>query len=126
MVNHSVRIWVQFRRRFGLQGPSTLSPVKSNHMFIPSCTDPAFTLWFDKAIRTIRTLYIGELFTSFSQLSQTYNLPKTHFFRYLQVRSFVQKTFIYFPNESKTSHVEHILKLNSDGRGLIAQIYDLI
>lgn len=79
IVNQSIRIWAQFRRHFGLQGP-ILSPIKSNHVFIPSCADPAFTLWFNKGIRSIHNLYIEDIFASFSQLSRTYDLPKNNFF----------------------------------------------
>lgn len=126
IANHSIRIWAQFRKHFGIQGPSILSPIKQNHMFIPSCTDPTFSQWFDKGIKSICNLYIDNTFASFSHLSQTYNLPKNHFFRYLQVRSFVQKTFHMFPNKPIKSHMDHILELKPDSRGLIAQIYDLI
>ena len=126
IVNHSIRIWAQFRKHFGIQGPSTLSPIKLNRMFTPSCTDPTFTQWFDKGIKSICNLYIEDTFASFSQLSQTYNLPKNHFFRYLQVRSFVQKTFHSFPDKPTKSHIDCILQLKSDSGGLIAQIYDLI
>lgn len=69
---------------------------------------------------------MDDIFASFSQLSQAFNLPKKHFFRYLQVRSFVQKTFPMFPNKPIKSHVDHILELKSDSKRLIAQIYDLI
>ena len=126
IVNHTIRIWAQFRRQFGLQGTSTRSPIKCNHMFIPSCTDDTFTLWFDKRIRSIHNLYIKDTFASFSQLSQTYDLPKNNFFRYLQVRSFVQKTFDSFPNKPMKSHVDSLLELDLNSRGLISQTYKLI
>lgn len=104
IVSHSIRIWAQFRKHFGLQGPSALTPVRSNHMFIPSCTDPAFTLWFNKGIKSIHDLYIRDVFASFSQLSQAYDLPKNHFFRYLQIRSFVQKAVNLFPDKPMKSY----------------------
>ncbi len=89
IVNHSVRIWVKFRRHFGLQGTSTLTPIKSNHTYVPSCADPEFTLWFNKGIRLhwptraniyyiVRTMlyytYFSFYFIVFLFLSHTYNL----------------------------------------------------
>lgn len=126
IVNHTIRIWAQCRRHFGLQGASTCSLIKFNHMFIPSCTDNTFTLWFDKGIRSIHHLYIEDTFASFSQLSQIYDLPRNNFFRYLQIRSFVRNTFDSFPNKPMKSHVDNLLELNPNSRGLISQIYELI
>lgn len=69
ILNHSMRIWARFRKHFGLWGTYNLSPIKSNHSFIPFCTDPAFTLWFNKGIRSIHNLFIGDKFA----LSYIYN-----------------------------------------------------
>ena len=126
IVNNSIRIWAQFRRHFGLQGASTLSPVQSNHMFTPSCIDAAFAAWSSKGIRTIQNLFIEDVFASFLQLAQTYALPKTHFFRYLQIRSFVQKSFGSFPDKPTDTHYDCILELNSDCKGLISQVYNCV
>lgn len=119
IVNNSIRIWAQFRRHFGFQRASSLSPVScpaSNHMFTPSCMDPAFTSWFNKGIKTINDLYIENSFASFSQLSQTYDLLKTHFFCYLQIRSFVKKTFTQFPEITPKTEYDSILELDSNGK----------
>ena len=95
-------------------------------MFTPSCTDPTFTEWFDKGIKSICNVYIEDTFASFSQLSQAYSLPKNHFFRYLQIRSFIQTTFHSFPAKPTKSHIDCILKLKSDSGRLVTQMYDLI
>ena len=56
-VPHTIKIWTQFRRHFGLNRPSSFSPIYQNHLFKPSCTDLTFQAWFDKGIRTIDDLY---------------------------------------------------------------------
>lgn len=126
VVNNSIRIWTQFRKHFGIQSPSTLSPIKGNYMFITSCTDPAFTQWFENGIKSISNLYIENTFANFSQFSQGYSLPKNKFLRYLQIRSFVQKTFHPFPDKPSKSQLHCILELKSDRKGLVTQIYSLI
>ena len=88
--------------------------------FTPSCIDATFTAWSNKGIRTIQDLLIEDVFASFLQLSQTYDLPKTHFFHYLQIRSFVQKIFGSFPDKPTKTHYDCILELNSDRKGLIS------
>ena len=95
-------------------------------MFTPSCIDAAFAAWSSKGIRTIQNLFIEDVFASFLQLAQTYALPKTHFFRYLQIRSFVQKSFGSFPDKPTDTHYDCILELNSDCKGLISQVYNCI
>lgn len=124
-VNQSIRIWAQFRRHFGLQGPSILSPSKFNHVcsFLYRLF---FCRWFEKGIRSINNLYVEGTFASFSQLSQIYDLPKKHFFHYLQIRNFAQKVFSSFPNESTKSQIDNLLALTADSRGLISRIYELI
>lgn len=126
IVNNSLRIWAQFRRHFGFQAASSLSPITSNHMFTPSCTDTTFNLWFNKGIKTINNLYKDNIFISFAQLAETYDLPKTHFFRYLQIRSFVKKTFTSFPEKPPETQYDSIFWLNSNAKGLIARMYGYI
>ena len=41
-VNHTLKIWTQFRRHFGLNRPSSHTPICLNHLFKPSCTDLTF------------------------------------------------------------------------------------
>ena len=50
----------------------------------------------------------------------------SHFFRYLQIRQFVKKTFTSFPAKPSKSLVDCIFLLNPDSRGLISQIYEFI
>lgn len=38
-----------------------------------------FMLWFNKGIRSVNNSYTEDMFSSFSQLAQTYDLPKNHF-----------------------------------------------
>ena len=88
--------------------------------------DATFTVWSNKGIRTIQELFIGDVLLSSLQLSQIYNPPKTHFFHHLQIRSFVQKTFNSFPDKTTQAQFNCILEVNSDRKGLIAQVYEFI
>ena len=126
IVSHTLRIWSQFRKHFGLQEASVLSPIISNIAFIPSNTDAAFQLWHKNGIGCLKDLFSNNIFLSFEQVSQTFNLPRTHFFRYLQMRHFVQKKFSSFPNLPPLSPTDELLDLNPTAKGLISTIYTMI
>ena len=125
IVKASLNIWNQFRRFFDLQTYSTLAPLTANHVFPPSLVDGAFTIWFNQGIKTFKDLY--NTFASFQQLSDTFALPRQHFFRYLQIRSFVR--FLQFPNHPADSPLDTLLRPLPTLKGMMtciyAQIYSL-
>lgn len=65
-------------------------------------------------------------FGLFAQLSKLFNLPKCHFFRYLQLRHFVQKSITSFPDLPMDNMIDHILSLSSGSKGLISTLYNNI
>lgn len=97
IVCHSLKAWVQFRRNFGLQRPSLLCPIALNHLFTPSLHDSTFSDWHRRGITSFSDLFSGYCFASFEGLSDAYNLPATHFFRYLQARHYIKKILRSFP-----------------------------
>ena len=97
VVKHSLLIWGQFRKSFGLQLFSLKSPIAANHLFAPSMADGAFKIWHRKGLKCFDDLYIDNCFLSFSQLTETFGIAKTHFFRFLQIRDFIQHLMIQFP-----------------------------
>ena len=122
-VPHTIKIWTQFRRHFGLNRPSSFSPIHQNHLFKPLCTDLTFQAWFDKGIRTVDDLYSKGTFSSFSDLSRRFNLPASHLFRYFQIRHDLQKQFPEFPNHPAYSEFDHILSLKPHVKSLISNIH---
>ena len=70
VIKHSLRIWTQFRKNFGLQNLSLFSPIAGNHLFAPSTEDGAFKIWLKKGLKYICDLFINDLFASFSQLTK--------------------------------------------------------
>ncbi|KAF3841554.1 hypothetical protein F7725_007416, partial [Dissostichus mawsoni] len=94
-----MKVWVQFRRSFGYKDFALLSPVASNHLFVPSRHDSTFQDWHRKGISQFKDMFTNGNFMSFDQLSEKYNLPKTHLFRYLQARHYVRSVLPCFPKE---------------------------
>ena len=126
IVIQSVRIWNQFRRTFGFTDASLHAPVATNHIFAPSISDGIFNIWSKNGILSIRRLYIDNKSASFEQLVKKFNIPRTHSFRYLQLRSFVASISNCFPTHPPTSLLDLIFKMDTDSRQIIGRIYKLL
>ncbi len=48
-----------------------------------------FKLWAEKGIRNIKDLYLEDKLMSFQELITKFDIPRNHFYRYLQIRSFM-------------------------------------
>ncbi len=125
LVLHSLKIWIQFRKHFGFQAMSCLSPIYKNPSFLPSISDGAFALWFRRGIVNINDLFHDNTFVNFSYLSEKFNLPKTHFFRHLQTREFIRNTSSHFPHAPLKQEIDQILEIKVS-KGAVSNIYKTI
>ena len=123
VVSQSLRIWKQFKRCYGIKAISIFSPCNNNPAFPPSLHDDAFEVWRRKGIAVFKDLYIDKTFASFAQLSLNFQLPKTHLFRYFQIRDFVQKNFKGFPAAPTETLLDRILQTNPHNKGVISSLY---
>lgn len=100
-------------------------PLNANPLFRPSLLDGAFQIWFKKGLHSVGDLFINGLFGSFDQLVKDYNLPKSHFFRYLQIRNFTRTYFASFPYKPPTCLLDECLKLKPHIPGCVSQLYSI-
>ena len=114
VVAHTIKIWVEFRKHFGLQSASLQAPILSNHLFTPSVSDLAFRAWHGNGIRLVQDLYLNKIFASFKQLSEKYLMPRSHMFRYLQIRHFVQSGHHLFPAHPPSPPIDIFLAADTD------------
>ncbi len=126
VVENSIKIWTQFRKHFNFTQMIGLTPLTFNHLFPPSQMDQAFKAWHSCGLVYLVDLFDKNSFRSFSSLCQDNNVPKKHYFRYFQVRSFASKYFSSYPSPPESGPTYDILSLNPYGKGLISKIYDLI
>ena len=126
IVSASLKIWNQLRKNFGLQGPSTLSPLLKNHAFKPSNIDPTFKIWHSKGIISIKDLYTDGIFSSYTELSSKFNLPASHLFRFFQIRDFVKKNFPHFPNRPPETLTDTILAVDPKQKKCISVLYNFL
>ena len=89
VVDHSLRVWVQFRRTFGFQKIYLLSPIVLNHLFAPSIQDNTIMTWHELGLHCFQDLFIEKTLPLLSscQESMTCQIHISHFFRFLQVRN---------------------------------------
>lgn len=120
---HSLKIWSQFRKHYGLVSLSIHAPIMANRLFPASLLDHTFSQWFQSGVLNIKTLFKDGIFMSFDQVRETFDLPSNNFFRYLQVRHFVQSHFTEFPSIPQTSPLDAILEVQPGIRGTISRLY---
>ena len=90
VISSSIKILNQIRKFLKLPNVSINAPITGNHLFKPGLTDGVFLDWRQRGLRCILDFYIDGNFASFALLQARYNLPQSHFYRYLQVRHFVR------------------------------------
>lgn len=90
IVQTTIKAWQDIRKLEGLEGQlSSFSLVWGNIDFSPGTTDKGFEMWDSKGIVTIGHLYEKKTLLSFDHICKRYNIPRTEFFRYLQIQSFL-------------------------------------
>ena len=72
VIKTSLKIWVQFKRYFGLQTFSVYAPLAANYAFPPSLMDSVFLRWTHFGIHNFKDLYINNVFATFQQLSDKF------------------------------------------------------
>ncbi len=123
VVRHTLRVWAQFRRHFGLLAFCLSSPIIANHLFQPSLLDSKFQEWQRLGICRFKDLFIDNMFLPFEHLSRNFNLPNSHFFRYLQIRDFLRRQIPNFPVGPDSNIADSLLCLHPSHKGLISVIY---
>jgi len=71
-------------------------------------------------------LYVDGVLLTFDQLSLKYDIPKKHFFKYLQLKilmSSIYKQIMYVPPLLK---LEEITLSNLESKGLLSKYYNLL
>lgn len=123
VVKSTLRIWAQIRRHFGWLSFSLNSPIIFNPAFKPSLLDKTFAHWHNLGIKSFFHLFSDNILCSFEQLCLKFNLPKSHWFRYLQVRDFLCKILPQFPSLPPANSCDALLKRPLSFKGMISALY---
>lgn len=126
IVTSTLKIWAQFRQHFKLTEFSLYSPICKNHLFPAAQLDHTFTEWQRKGLDRCVDFYIDGIFGSFTEIAGKYQLQRSDYFRYLQVRHFMRTLSPTFPHLPVESGLEKVLGINMVHKGQISSIYNLI
>lgn len=105
---------------------SRFTPIWGNRQFRPGRLDGGFKLWAEKGIGTISDLYFEGTLLRFDQLCQKYGIPQKHFFKYLQLRSFITSKHNSFMATPPLSIIEETVINNLNGNKHISRFYNLL
>lgn len=98
IVTQSLKLWSIIRKNYGWQSGSLLAPVHPTQLFSPSIRDISYGIWSQGGVDNMKALFIDNIFPTFEILRHTFNFPQSHFFRFLQVRSYIKANNPSFPN----------------------------
>lgn len=104
---------------------SQFTPLWNNDQFTPGKNDGGFKMWKMKGIHTIKDLYVDGVLLAFRDLSDKYQLPVKHFFKYLQLKSFMSSKMNDIMHVPKLSLLEEIICKKTE-KGLLSKFYKLI
>lgn len=91
-IKYTLKVWNTIQRH--LRGRVALSramPIVGNVEFLPSLADLVFGRWAEKGLRIINQLLDGQVFKTFSQIKDKFDLPPSDFYGYLQIRHYITK-----------------------------------
>lgn len=127
IVLNMINVWYEVRRYFGMPNNlSCYSPIWGNTNFKAGRLDAGFKMWADKGIKSIADLYSSNKLMSFEEIVNSFNIPKNHFFKYLQIRNFIfvsQKNSLEMPI---LNSLEKEMVKGCYNRGLISQFYGIL
>ena len=125
-LRNTISVWYEARtfldEEITLSG---LSPIWGNTNFVPGRSDQGFKNWMYKGIRQVKDLYEEGIMLSFQKLMRKYDIPQKHFFKYLQIRSFIHskiKNYLEPPLSIIENHTLNHLK----DKGNLSFFYNIL
>lgn len=125
-VRNTLMVWHEAQGVLGrIPLISRFSPIWGNAGFSPGKNDGGFREWAGKGVKQIMDLYRGESLMSFNEIKERYNVPQTHFFKFLQLRSFISSKQNHSLSCPPLTVLEELALNNQNGRGQISLLYDM-
>lgn len=113
-------MWCQIKKTLNLTNTSSFARICHSHAFHPPQSDPVFSIWKGKGLATMKDLYIDNVFASFDQLKAKFDLPPSHFFRYLQVRNYTRANILNFETYNSPDDVYSLLAKEPETKKLVS------
>lgn len=126
VVSHTLRIWFQFRKSYGWTRFLLAGSILSNTFFFPARNDLIFRSWAEKGIRSFKDLYLNYQLPSFETLSAKFLLPHNQFFRYLQIRHFLNSLHLRLPTDLNLEIIQSIYDFQPNTGRPLSNLYQIL
>lgn len=113
-VNNSLKIWRKICTLLKFdEDLLAFKEIEWDPDFKPNKTDKTFYLWRQKGLIFLGQFINDDGVVAFKYLSKKYDLPQSHFFHYLQVRTYIGNSQLQSNNQRSTPLVKFMLKNHS-------------
>lgn len=129
IVKNMIGVWQEVKKYMNESSSlSWFSPIWGNTRFAPGTADGGFRLWAEKGVGQLKDMFGSHNgnFLSFEELVSKHDIPRKHFFKYLQLRSFVRTNQDQLMVAPPLTILEKVLIKNPFGKGIISEFYDLL
>ncbi len=117
-------IWYRVHQHIGdIPALSRFSPIWGNNDFTPGRGDGGFKLWAIKGVQCVGNLYRNGKLLTFEQICKEHDIPKKHFFKYLQLKHFISSKNKDLMSEPPLTNLENLIITNLAKRGLVSLFY---
>ena len=114
VVKNMIGVWQEVRKY--LKDPPSLSyfsPIWGNNLSRPGRADAGFKLWADRGVKQVKDIYGDDgNISTFEELIRKFNIPRKHFFKYLQLRNFIKVNQAHYMFHPPLTILEKILTKN--------------
>lgn len=126
-LKNTISVWHAAHKHIGdMPVLSQFTPIWGNEQFTPGKKDGGFRLWNIKGVQKMMDLYADGVLLSFDQLCQRYQIPKKHFFKYLQIKSYMSSKYKQIMCIPPLSKLEELTLVNSEEKGHVSRYYSML
>lgn len=126
-ISNTLRAWIDIKSYFKIPASLSLSsPLSFNPDFPLTLQNIGLSTWQKLGISQISCLYSKGILKSFQQIVEQYKLPKSHFYKYLQLRHFFKLKIDKGELRMDITEIEDILLNPICLKGSISRTYDIL
>lgn len=126
IIQNSLKVWNQILKLVKAPKMYLDTPICNNHAFKPGLDDITFATWREKGLSLLKHFYIDGRLVSFQQLRDQYNLPNSHFFRFLQIRHFLRASVPNYDSIPQNATLDSFLSVEPYSKGAVSHLYRVL
>lgn len=116
-------IWKYTRSILKIRGPCVFTPIWRNKYYKELFKLKDFCLWETKGVQYISQLFNGNILQFFTDIQDEFTIPRTQFFKYLQLRHAIQSENRIPSLVLVTCPLMRDVLLTEDRKGMISRVY---